>query len=215
VPNKSATLVQALLAYVTLSGEESILEEYILPSLDKILMFQVKEGDLVGGIYQNMLHGKVAKSCFPYYVARCISALLLGYQTFGRRKYLDAALAAGSFLIAHRYPDGSFPQVIYHHGRVNRYPQWIAPAADILLALDQLTRFGFEYDRQPTFDWILDGELPGGGFLTGVGFGKAQFPKQKIDPRDQIACVGWVDKVFRYLSAQLIRVGKKEHLPTR
>jgi hypothetical protein len=35
-----------------------------------------------------------------------------------------------AFVLRWRYEDGSFPQVVYSSGRVNRYPQWIAAVGD-------------------------------------------------------------------------------------
>lgn len=203
VPNKSATLVQALFAYQELSGDQNITDKYIVPTLDLILTYQVQEGELAGGIYQNSLRGVLVKKVFPYYTARCIPALVLGFQRLGQQKYLQAALAAGNFLINHRYTDGSFPQVLYPMGRVNRYPQWVAPVGDILLSLDLLQAYGLKYNREPSLAWIMAGQLPDGSFRTGVGFGKARIPPKQNDSRDNVACVGWVDKVFRYLITQL------------
>lgn len=206
VPNKSATLAQALFAYADLSGDTPILEAYIRPTLDAVCNLQVQEGDLAGGIYQNSLHGKLVKRVFPYYTARCIPALVLGFQRLGTETYLQAALGAGRFIINCRYPDGSFPQVLYPRGLVNRYPQWVAPVGDVLLALDLLTPYGLTYDPQPTLSWLLAGQLPDGSFRSGVGFGTARIPPRKSDPRDEIPCVGWVDKVLRYLTISLERI---------
>ena len=204
VANKSATLVQALSLFGQASGKHEIIEKYIISSLNKILSFQVQEGSLAGGIYQNSLYGKRIASCFPYYIARCIPGLVLGYQQLGDQKFLEAALAAGQFILNHRYSDGSFPQVVYPAGRVNKYPQWVAPVGDILIALDLLRPYGFEYNSNPSLSWMMSGQYSDGSFQTAVGFGKARFPARKYDPRDEIACVGWVDKAFRYLSSRLL-----------
>jgi hypothetical protein len=203
VPNKSATLVLALLADADLSGEATHLETHIRPTLEAICDFQVQGGDLAGGITQNSLRGQRVKKIFPYYTARCIPALVLGYQRLGAEAYLEAAMAAGSFIINSRYPDGSWPQVRYPGGRVNRYPQWVAPVGDVLLALDLLQPYGLDDEREPTLDWLLAGRLPDGSFRSGVGFGRARIPPHKTDPRDEIACVGWTDKAFRYLTTLL------------
>ena len=109
------------------------------------------------------------------------------------------ARAAG-FVLRWRYEDGSFPQVIYPSGRINRYPQWIAAAADTLRALDLARNVGVTFDALPTLRWLLRGRWPDGAFCTAVGFGRATGFGRGTDPRDDLGVCGWSDKAFRYLT---------------
>ncbi len=200
VPNKAATLVEALFAMTYISNDDSWVHVYAIPTLEAILTHQVKGGELDGAIYQNSLSGQMVEKFFPFYIARCLPALLEGYCWTRDERFLDTARRAADFVLSWRYADGSFPQVIYPAGRINRYPQWVAAVGDILRILDMLLPFGVVYDPQPTRDWLMSGRRPDGGFHTAVGFGKITPFGQLDDPRDRMSVCGWADKAFRYLT---------------
>src|SRR5690606_1494988 len=103
-------------------------------------------------------------------------------------------------------PDGGFPQVVYPSGRVNRYPQWIAGAADILRALTLLNGYGANCDLRVSQARLLSGQLSTGGFRSASGFASqsSQRPPGPLsDFRDVLPVSGWNDKVFRYLTTLL------------
>lgn len=220
VPNKAATLVEALFAWCDLTADQSWIETYALPTLERILEHQVQSGELAGAIYQNSFGGrqesigerqnniggrKIARF-FPFYIARCLPALWAAALHTGDRRYQTAALSAARFVLRWRYPDGSFAQVVYPRGRVNRYPQWIAAAGDILRCLDLLRPAGLDYADTPSLEWLLAGQRPDGGFRTAQGFGKITPGGKTDDPRDELSVCGWADKAFRYLTG-LMKTG--------
>jgi hypothetical protein len=208
VPNKAATLCEALFALSHLEGEAIWAEHYALPTLEAVLSHQVRGGALDGAahgaahgaIYQNSFGPHKVAKFFPFYISRCIPGLLEGWAWSGEARFAEAARLAAEFVALTRYPDGSFPQVRYPGGRVNRYPQWIAACGDILRALDLARQVGFSYDPAPTLDWLLAGRREDGGFRTARGFGSAVPGGRADDPRDDLAVVGWADKAFRYLT---------------
>lgn len=208
VPNKAATLCEALFAMTELSGDQGWAKQYALPTLEKILDHQVQAGALSGAIYQNSFADRKVEKFFPFYIARCIPGLLAGHAYSGAPRFVQTALRAAEFVRRTRFPDGSYPQVIYPNGRINRYPQWIAGVGDILRALDLACAYGFEYDPQPSLDWLLTGRQADGSLRTAFGFGKAT-PGGIIDedPRDSMPVVGWIDKAFRYLTTLLLGYG--------
>jgi len=203
VPNKAATLVEALLQWAALTGEETLVTRYALPTLEAILTHQVRGGALDGAICQYSQNGRMVSKFFPYYIARCVPGLVAGYKWTREERYLDAAWRAMSFILRWRYEDGSFPQVVYPGGRVNRYPQWIAAVGDILRAMSLLKAYGFEADPEPTLTWLLQGQEPSGAFRTAWGFA-AQItqrqPGHLPEFRDLLPVCGWNDKAFRYLT---------------
>jgi hypothetical protein len=208
VPNKAATICEALFLYADLHDDTTAITTYILPTLDAICAFQVPAsgGALAGAIYQNELQGRRVARFMPYYAARAVPALLRGYQFSDDRRYLDAALNAMRFCYRWRDDDGAFAQMIYGDGGVNRYPRWITGAADIVGAGDLLVAHGFDGDPTPTRDWILNGQHANGGIGTAHGFG-AQI-SQRLDSarpefRDVLPVCGWADKAFRYLTGLL------------
>lgn len=203
VPNKAATLAEALIALARLSGDSIWADRYALPTLDAILSYQVAGGELDGAVYQNSIRGRRVDRFFPFYVARCIPGLLDGLSWSSDRRYADAARRAAAFVLRTRYDDGSFPQVLYPAGRIHRYPQWVAATGDILRALDLAATVGFRYQAQPTLRWLLAGRLPDGGFRTAVGFGQVTPLARHPDPRDELSVCGWADKSFRYLTGLL------------
>ncbi len=206
VPNKAATLAEALLALARLTGDSMPAETYALPTLDAVLAHQIQGGPLDGAIYQYSANGRPVAKFFPYYIARCVPGLLTGYAWSDEERYADAARRALAFVLRRRCEDGGFPQVVYPGGRANRYPQWIAAAGDILRAMALLQPFGFDADPQPTLEWLLRGQLPTGGFRTARGFA-SQVSQREPGPlpefRDVLSVCGWADKAFRYLTEAL------------
>jgi hypothetical protein len=204
VSNKACTLVEALFALSRYRRVAKWAEEYALLSLDAVLAHQVSGGKLDGAICQNSFENRKIEKFFPYYIARCLPALIQGYEWSGEERFADAARRAAGFILRYRYIDGSFPQVVYPLGQVNRYPQWVAGAGDVLRALDLCRRLGITYDEGPTLQWLLAGRRADGAFRTGVGFGKAVPGDKNAGMRDSLAVVGWNDKAFRFLTGLLL-----------
>ena len=205
VPNKAATLSEALLALADLTGASDVLT-YALLTLDAVLDHQVRGGALDGAIYQNSFGPRKVAKFFPYYVARCVPGLIAGYECSKQERYLDGAHRAMSWVMRQQYADGSFPQVVYPGGKVNRYPQWIAAVGDVLRAADLLHSYGFSYNTEPTMAWMLRGQQPSGGFATAHGFASQttqHTPSTTPDFRDLLPVCGWSDKAFRYLTSQV------------
>ena len=207
VPNKAATLIEALLALEEIEGQDEWSVRYARPTVDAIVRLQAPRdaGALAGGIPQNVLNGTVVEKYFPLYVARCIPALIQAGARFDDDRYVESALEAGRFLLRWRESDGGFPQVIYADGRVNRYPRWIAAMGDILRALELLTEHGLAFDSRSSLRWLLDGQRPTGAVSVAQGFESAvsqRAPHGPADARDLLPVAGWCDKAFRYLAAQ-------------
>ncbi len=206
VPNKSSTLIEALALLVELTGREEYAHRYIRPTADAIVASQVRaSGSAVDGAIAQISVGP--PRYFPYYQARCVGGLLAARTLLGDDRYLDAALAAMRFVLRWRDADGALPQIVYPDGRVNRYPRWIAAVGDVLRAVDLLRPYGLDADVEPTRCWLLAGQLPGGGFRSADGLASrvSQRPATGLpDARDLLPVVGWTDKAFRYLAAQVV-----------
>ena len=205
VPNKAATIIEALCLLAELTGREEYILRYVVPTADAILKHQVfAAGDrLDGAIAQASVGGRRVEQYFPYYAARTISGLCAAYRAAGGERYLEAATSAANFLVRCREEDGGSPQVLYPGGRINRYPRWIAGAGDILRALEVVRSHGFSVDTKPTLGWIMAGQLPSGTFKAAHGF-RSQIsqrpPRGSPDVRDVLPVVGWNDKAFRALA---------------
>lgn len=204
VPNKAATLVEALIALSRLRGDSEWADAYAIPTLYALLDCQVSDGQLEGAFYQNSMDDHKVEKYFPYYIARCIPGLVAGWNWNSDERLAQAVRRAAAFLMSVRYSDGSFPQVIYPAGRVNRYPQWVAAVGDIVRGLGLSNGLGSECDLVPSLEWLLGGLLPEGGIATAVGFGLATPFGRADDARDRMSVCGWADKAFRCLSACLI-----------
>ncbi|MGQ9494143.1 MAG: hypothetical protein ACUVR2_10320 [Anaerolineae bacterium] len=205
VPNKAATLVEALHKLAEVMGDASWIELYAQPTLVAILVHQVRGGPFDGAIAQYSQNKHMEAKFFPYYIARCVPGLLAGYAHSKDERLLDAAWRAMSFILRWRYEDGSFPQVVYPSGRVNRYPQWVAAVGDILRAMALLKAYGYEVDPEPTRSWLLQGQEPSGAFRTAWGFASqaTQRPPGPLPEfRDLLPVCGWNDKAFRYLTEE-------------
>jgi hypothetical protein len=205
VPNKAATIIQTLCTWMDFTGEGHWWEQYIQPTLERILSCQIRSPNnkLDGAIDQ--AHGKRKRQgwFFPFYNARCIPALLLGYHKTEQDRYLDAAKSCMEFILRVRYDDGSFPQALRSNGRTYRYPQWIGGVGEILLAMDMLEQNGVQLSKDLTEQWMLQNILPNGVVRTATGFAHRYCWQRKMflpDFRDILSVVGWVDKAFHYLT---------------
>jgi len=204
VPNKAATTCEALFLLAEISREARWVEQYAIPTLNRILEHQVRGGALDGAIAQNSFGTRVIAKYFPIYIARCVPALLCGYRWTNDEQYADCALRAMRFVARWANVDGSFPTVIYANRRVNRYPCWIAALGDVLRVADELRSYGFDADLDATLQWLLAGQDESGGIQTASGFaGQAGGqPAMAPDVRDVLHVVGWCDKAFRYLASR-------------
>ena len=202
VPNKLATLAQALMALADVSGEDRYLR-YAQAALEDVLRYQVKGGAWRGAIHQYAPDAKQGDGrFFPFYAARCVPPLHRAYEVFADERYLNAAHETLAFIEKNRDEDGSWPQIIYKGGRRASWPRWIAGAADILLAYRVLG------ERIPEGAWrrLLRSQSATGAFPTAQGFASqiSQRPPRRLpDYRDVIAVVGWNDKVFRLMCEEL------------
>ena len=208
VPNKSATLIEALCLLAAITGREEYVRQYVRPTADAILAHQARSvgRGLDGAIAQNSVGGNVVEKYFPYYNARCVPGLLAAYEWLGDDLYLDAALRAMAFVLRWRDSDGAFPQVVYGDGRTNRYPRWIAAVGDVLRVAELLRSYGFDADMEPTRQWLHAGQLSSGAFRSADGFAFQVSQTVRSGPpdvRDLLPVVGWNDKAFRYLAGQV------------
>lgn len=207
VPNKAATIAEALMLWEHLNQGANVLERFVIPTLDHILACQIRKHNVRfdGAIDQGWRGREGLGRYFPIYIARCIPALVEGFRRTGYERYRQAAWSALRFLLRERFEDGSFPQVIYSTGRINRYPQWIAGIGDVLRAMDLMAEEGMDISTEATKRWLLNGVLTHGGIRTanGVGSSLSQHPPSRPDFRDLISVCGWADKAFRYLTSKV------------
>jgi uncharacterized protein YyaL (SSP411 family) len=205
VLNKAATIVEALFAWTLLFKNADMFEEYGLPSINLIIENQIKDpGSLLDGAIDQSIQGKkVTGMYFPFYIARCIPALLIGYQWTRKEQYLDAAKAAINFILRVRLPNGSFPQVIYANGRIKKYPQWISGVGDILRVMELVQQYYIDISKESTHEWLMNGFADTLACQTAQGFssqGNQRKPRDIPDFLDILPVCGWVDKAFRYLT---------------
>jgi uncharacterized protein YyaL (SSP411 family) len=204
VPNKLATLAQALMTYCDVSGDNTYLP-YARAALEDVLQFQVGKGHHTGAVHQYAPDNcKGDGRFFPYYAARCVPPLLQGSQLFQEPRYRETAERIGRFLEDTMKPEGSWIQIAYRGGGTAAWPRWLAGCADILLAYHSLGKPipGVALER------LLSSQLPSGGFPTAQGFAyRDSFTRFGTpDYRDVTPVVGWNDKVFRLL-AELLEPG--------
>lgn len=204
VPNKAATACDALFMLAELRADACWADQYALPTLDRILDYQVRDGGAMdGAIAQNSIGAKLVEKYFPFYMARCVPALLRGYQWSGEERYADAALAALRFIARRIYPDGSLPAVVYRGGRANRYPGWVAGLGDVLRAADLARPYGFDGNLSATRERMLAGQDASGGIQTATGFAAQAGSRMPDLPdlRDLLHVTGWSAMAFRYLTS--------------
>jgi hypothetical protein len=212
VPNKLATLAQALMTLAEVTQDSSY-HAYAKAALEDVLRYQVKTGPLAGAIHQYAPDAGTGDGrFFPYYAARCVPPLLQAYETFGGARYLEAARLTLGFIKHSMASDGSWPQIIYDTKQQASWPRWLAGAADILLAFKVLN----EPVPEVALERILATQLKSGGFPTAHGFASQisqREPNKAPDYRDVTPVVGWNDKLFRLLSDMLEAKDSDKDLP--
>lgn len=208
VPNKSATLIEALCLLADLTGREDYVTRYVRLTADAILEHRVAApgSPLHGAIAQNSFGARIVEKYFPYYNARSVAGLLEAGRRLDQPRYVEAALDALRFAWRWRDPDGLFPQVVYAGGDVSRYPRWVAGLGDLLLAADLARPHGLEFLTDVGVCRLLDGQLASGGIMTAEGFASVltQRPPAVVDVRDVLPVCGWVDKAFRFLTSRAV-----------
>lgn len=209
VPNKAATACDAFFLLAEISGDEMWVVRYALPTLDRILEHQVglkvSPLSLHGAVAQNSFGKQKIEKYFPIYNARCVSALLRGYEWTKQERYLAAASRIMEFIKRWARADGSLPTVVYANGKTNDNPNWLAPLGDVLRAADELLPYGFTVDMEAVLQRFLDAQDSSGGFQTATGFAAQAGGKLPLlpDVRDVLHVTGWCDKAFRYLAAHV------------
>ena len=202
VPNKAATAAEVCFLLADVNAESGWIEQYALPTLDHILAHQIKAaGKLHGGILQNSFGQRKINKFFPIYIARCVPALLRGYQWRQEARFLQGAIEAMAFIERWLQPDGSLPTVIYGNGEMNCQPNWIAALGNVLHSAEILTPY-HNFSFPSLLERLLAGQDASGGIQTATGFAQqaGQRPSTLPDLRDLLHVVGWCDKAFRYLA---------------
>ena len=202
VPNKLATLAQALLTYTEASGDRRYVP-YVRAALEDVLRFQIQGGRRDGAVHQYAPDAARGDGrFFPFYAARCVPPLVFAATFFAEPRYRDAAERIVAFLDRTMNPDGSWPQVVYTGGRRAEWPRWVAGTADLLLAYVALRR----PVPERALERLLHSQLVSGGFPTAEGFA-CQVGQRPVagppDFRDVTPVVGWNDKVFKLLALLL------------
>ncbi len=210
VPNKLATLSQALCTLAEMTHDERYLP-YAKSAIDDVLRFRVERGHFMGAVHQYSSDNVTGDGrLFPYYNARCIDPLLTAARVFRDSAYRHAAWDIMNFLDNTLQEDGSWPQIVYVSGRRTDFPRWLAGSADILRAYHLMGKVLPERSMAR----LLNSQLPSGGFPTAVGFRRkthALAPLEPPDYRDLTPVVGWNDKVLRLLAA--LAPARSERLP--
>ncbi len=206
LPHQMAAICEALFRQAELRQLASPVEEYALPALRAIMAQQIyAAGDPLDGAIAYRVDGtRRPNQYLPLCVARCIPALLQGYDWTGDARFYEAAWRAFAFLHRSQNEDGSFPAVVYPGGRSNQYPQWIAATGDVLRAAAALAARGTSTDVNATLHLLLDGQDRSGGVVTARGFGMRVLQRSTHlpDVRDVLHVVGWCDKAFRALALE-------------
>jgi len=221
VPNKNATLSEALFLLAELTNKEEYIDKYAIPTVDNIVKYQIldKKSLFYGAIYQMSIktdkNVEFTPKFFPFYVARCIPALVEAYKLTGEESYIASANIATKFIIKNQL-DGGFTQVVYGNGRIARYPQWIAGIGDILRAVKLMESYGLKFQLDRSIRHMLSGQDECGGIRAAYGFA-VQTSSQEYDGlpdfRDILHVCGWNDKAFRFLT-EILPVDSEISEPT-
>ena len=200
VPNKNATLIEALILYEVLSGQDMTL--YLEKAVEVILSAQEKSGPRAGGI----IHRGTGphRLAIGIYNARSICGLLRAYERDPRDEILDGVYGSIGFLHGLITQDGSYFGR-YPDGSLIANPRMIAGSGDLLRAMAWGLKYfcGSEEDVLTLINVLTKAQLPTGGIPTGIGFAwrGSHYEYQSLPEfRDILPVAGWCDKAFRALA---------------
>ncbi len=203
VANKHGTLLEALLDYEILTGIEC--SQYIQACVEVVSSAQVKEGAQKGGTIHRGIG--LSKLAIPIYTARAMNGLLSYYLAKKDERVRETIELAVPFMERLITPKG-IAWGIYASGQVCLSPQIIAGAADVLRFFHRMNKHGLA-DTSESISKIshllLEQQQPGGGLPTAWGFTHKGLRKEatRLELRDVLPVVGWVDKTFRAFSLLL------------
>ena len=201
VPNKNATVIEALLLYQDLSGES--MEKFVIPSAEVILRSQIAGGSAAGGIIHQGTHKH--QISFGIYTARCVSGLLRLNQYYPNKKYIECAKRSIEYLEQLVNPKGSYLGY-YNNDKLIKCPNWVSPSGDIVRAFALAQKNRIDVNQKilnMLVKAIINGQDSSGGIMTAYGFAKKGSTKDYFgvsEKRDTLCVVGWCDKVLRGFS---------------
>jgi hypothetical protein len=200
VPNKNATVMEALILYETLSGED--MSRYLDSIAEVICSAQEQDGPRQGGI----IHRGTGQHQLTVgiYTARASCGLLRFYERSPNDAWLAVVQLALSYLRGLYSPRGTFFGH-YRDAALVSNPRIIAGAGDILRVMAWGQRYGLASadDVHRLVDMLLQAQHASGGIPTAYGFGwrgRRGLYQGEPEFRDVLPVVGWADKAFRALA---------------
>jgi len=200
VPNKNATIGEALILFEQLSGRD--MSTYLEGIADVIVSAQELGGPRSGATI-HIGTGRHRLS-IGLYTARSMCGLLRIYERRPNDLLLEAVNQALNFLQGLFSPEGLYFGR-YQDGNLIANPRLIAGSGDILRLMILSRKYGLASDNYVAalVELFIKAQFPSGSFPTGYGF--AERGKQKEytglpEFRDVLPVVGWCDKVLRALS---------------
>ena len=201
VPNKHGTMLEALLAYASLTGKN--VETYVRACVKVITEAQVKVGTQAGGV----VHLGIGRSklAIPIYTSRAMNGLLAYHDATGDERVRETVVLAARF-VTRLFGSRGVAWGVYGNGQHCYNPQMIAGAGDVLRFLSRAHARGFVDAADSTAQLsalIMAQQQPSGALPTAHGFvRKGRLGETaRSEFRDVLPVVGWVDKSFRALSA--------------
>jgi hypothetical protein len=201
VPNKNATIIEALLRSESVSGRRVM--DFVQPAAEVILSNQVTAPGVRRGATIHTGTGQHTLA-ITIYTARCLGALLRLNERTGEHRYRQAALEAGRFLARQVTPRGT-RFGYYRDGRPIGAPQWVSASGDVLRALTMVSAEVEEAEgaARALGRVLVEAQYPTGGIPTAYGFarrGSSREARGAPEFRDVLPVVGWCDKAFRALA---------------
>lgn len=200
VPNKNATIAEALILFEALSGRD--VGAYLDGVAKIILSSQVQSGLRSGATIH--LGTERHRLSIGLYTARSMCGLLRIYERHPKEEWLEAISRALDFLRGLFSPHGLYFGR-YQDGGLIANPRLIAGSGDILRLMIWGRKYGFGSDEDVAalVELFIRAQLPSGSIPTGYGFAERGSHHEHKGPpefRDVLPVVGWCDKVLRGLS---------------
>lgn len=190
-PDSVAAVIELLLAYGEISGQQARLEPYVAQAGQSLLKAQANGSVLDGGIFPA---SNIRDAISPYRAARCLPALAQMAERNDDGVYMKAAERLATFV--ETYFEHS---VVYANRPHARVPMLYGALAGTALLLHR-SDFSQKEPRERALHMLLQHQQSTGAFENAAGFGGQSSP-QRPDWRSIMPVCGWQDKIFALLAS--------------
>jgi len=211
VPNKNATIAEALILFESLSGRDMSM---YLDKISRVILSSREETGPRSGATIHLGTGS-HRLAIGIYTARSMCGLLRMYERDPDEQLLQVVDQALHFLRGLYTPQGLYFGR-YTDGGLIANPRIIAGSGDVLRLMIWSRKYGIasDADINTLVELLVNSQFPSGSIPTAFGFaqrGGRRAYEGLPEFRDLLPVVGWCDKAFRALTMLVAEIESNPH----